>query len=58
MKAKIEFEVNAHFDEATKVIYESADTLYYRLLDIDYNFKDISIEIRTNDKENANESKD
>lgn len=47
MKVKIEFEVDAGFGEVTECIYERVERLYYNLLDIDPNFKDISIEIRT-----------
>lgn len=49
MKVKIEFEVNADFNKVMKCIYDRVDCLYYELLDIDSNFKDIDIEIRTHD---------
>lgn len=49
MKVKIEFEVNADFNKAIKLIYDRVDCLYYELLDIDDNFKNISVEIRTHE---------
>ena len=56
MKVKIEFEVNGAFDKTMRCIHSHVDTLYYELIDIDDNFNNISIEIKT--KEKANESKD
>lgn len=53
MKVKIEFEVNADFNKVMKCIYDRVDCLYYELLDIDSNFKDIAIEIRTHDNKIA-----
>lgn len=47
MKVKIEFEVNAPTNKLLKCLYNRLDILYYDLINMDSNFKDINLTVVT-----------